>query len=291
MKLNVRRFLIFLGLLVVFTTIKFPYDSFSPTVKERIRAEAQRAGVFWDSRDFKFNMPPQIDAEQVSGVIKTPAAPLPLPFLIDSLHGTVSLWSLLTLSPHLEATASLYGGNCQVSLLPLMAGGFRSVDLQCDSLRLEKYPALEFYKVRGSLSGDATSQSGNKATVSIRLRNGSIEEPKRISMLAPEQIADVSLDATAEVEERRATIKSFSLTSSLGTASGKGLLVTNERGFLSNESSLAVEISLSETGEAAISPYLALAANLPVDRKSSAWQIQLKGTGGQIPNVKVTPRS
>jgi len=275
MNRSLRKFGLFVGLLVVVSIIWFPFELFYDDITDALKARAERHHIFVDIGSVEMSFPANIYLSEVGGVIRRGDLPVPFAFERVALHP--QLLPFLTLKSVMKAELAAYDGRASTRIERKFFDDLTHIELQAHSLNRAKHPALGFYGVRGllSLEGEASVIAGEpfprRAFVDISLSEGHFQGD--LSPLVPE-IKNIEGEAFFTQEQDQASLEKLSLSSSVGTATGTGRIALLPTGLI-KEASFQFRIQLSDAGRKSLGGYIALLAQGNVDNPGANWELSI----------------
>ena len=290
----VKKFLIFLALLAAFTLWQIPYSQLLQDQFSKIKPELAKQGVFLDFGELRALFPVGIGFQGLNGMLKL--GPTPIPFQADSGEFKLGILSLFRARADLKGEFKFYGGTLRSAFNQSLRGARdTSWDLELTDLALDKHPFLEFYGVGGKVSGTFNlrpsalpAEPVPQGDFTINIREGSLKSGQTIGVVKLPPLNNLSLEAVAELRERRLGTKKFELKSSLLDGSGRGECQFESGGGLGLCNG-SFELNLTTEGLQSVGPYLALAAGLPVENPARRWKIEVAKDSRNQFTSRVTP--
>ncbi len=287
-----RRFLLFFALAFLVALVRFPYDSLSMRLVSYLKEQALEKGASLQIDKFQMHSPRRATFERLGLMMPVKG----WPFSLNFTNGVLSLRALplIIFRLTLSGKAQAYEGSVEGSLSTSLFGEKMALESVFRGLDLESYPALEFYGVSGELEGTFRAKGTKRifpeeSTLSLTLHDASLALQRITgSFLKISKLSDVNLALQVKQEQRNLKLEKVELTSSLGTASGKGGMGLDSGGQI-EQCDLKIHIFLNELGEKELSPYFGALAGGNTKGASSQWQMSIVKEKATPLRIIVTP--
>ena len=282
----VKQAIVFLALLLVVTLIRLPYDTYPESIRATLQELAARERASLTIDDLTLSFPATLSSRGMRFAYPLAGTPIVLPLVIDSLELSLQTLSLLALRYSGEMSAELYNGLIESSVSMPIFGTAMVAKGEVQHVDLGKHPLAQAFGVSGSLTAsfdvaarrrDPAPPTPESGSLTLSIVDGHYNGGHRVAILDLPEIREIGFTAKAQIEPKRVKLTRALLSSSLGKASVTGSANRTDSGMLT-EGSAKISLELSEEGKKRFAGFLALAAQLPLERGQTiaAWDIALE---------------
>lgn len=293
MKRTVKRLLLFVVLLALFTIVRFPYEDLLEDELSEIRRQAGNQGFFFELEDSSLRFPGTLEFERFGALIATRS--LPVPLVLTRGQFELDFLPFLLLRAQVSGSAKAYGGEIETTFHRNVFGDDYSAHLEADSINLADHPSLKALGISGDASFDvaaliSAASPPRSVEAELQINNGALSYPGKIAgAFAVPKLSALNLEISAEGDNGKYSLGKCQASSSHGSVSCGGTFAVNPAGIV-EAAQLRIELALNELGRTEFGPYLALAGGA---RGSStgggAYTIDLALQQGVITKFAVTP--
>lgn len=220
-------------------------------------------------------------------------------FNLDQTTASISLFSLLTLTPTIRIDSKLYGGQFE-SKIRVNNGTDYSINADLANIRLEQQNQIRAFEISGILGLNVKNliMVAGKPTgglIDLTIDQGKKIKPSKIDLTnfgAPLKVTIPAFDSlkaqiTTELSDDKLVVKKMVLTSSLIDISGiSELLLSHGRFVKAIKSDLSIK--LSEAGLKEFGSFLPLASSGKLTDKTSSFKLKIEGSPNR-PNLSFLP--
>ncbi len=289
----VRQATIFLSLLLVVTLVRLPYGSY----RERILPLLKQAKIGQvDAQEMNLSFPSTFTVSGLSLLL--PAGRIPVPFFVDTIETNFRLLPLLRLAYAMNGRISLYSGHADFQGERGIFSNGGTVSIDAHDININAHPAAKLVGAQGLLSFTLNAEAEKNPVTIADVKSGALRfaltsgEISNAGMFVPlvklPPVTGLHASGRAELKQGRLWLQESKLDSSLGSAQGSGSVALMPDGR-PGAGSLNFRIELSPEGTTTIAPYLALAAQLPVEKPPSNWQVDVTFKQNEKPRAVIRP--
>ena len=297
----VKQAIIFLALLLVVTLIRLPYDTYPESIRTTLQELAARERASLSIDDLSLSFPATLSSRGMRFAYPLTGTPLILPLVVDSLELSLQTLSLLALRYSTELNAKLYDGSIESSVSMPIFGSALNAKGEVQHLDLGKHPLAQAFGVSGLLTAtfdlearrrDPAPPTPEAGSLTVSIVDGHYNGGHRIAIIDLPEIREIGFTAKAQLEPKRVKVTRALLSSSLGKASLTASANRTDAGAIT-DGNAKISLDLSEVGKKRFAGFLALAAQLPLERGQtiSAWDIAVEFAPHRPPTALVTAGS
>jgi len=302
----------FVFLLVAFTLFRLPYMYGGDFVRDKIIQTAETHRLPLEIGDVQLGFPLKVKTDYLRTQFNLGL--LPLPLALEQVRIEQRVLPLFTLRSSTETHFSALSGSGSVAIERGFFGGTNNFEIAIDGLELSQYPLLQVTGLSGRLSLKASFEKSDSPTIpngtlEIELTNGRIPGARSLKptlqllplndsaklqgalLLDALKMEQLRINLSAEKNQEKVVIEPFTVSSNLGSGSGKGRLLVTPEGSL-QDVELQLELDLSEAGRGQLGGYLSLAAGISPEQPPTSWQVSAYKTAGARSrvNLRVEPK-
>ena len=297
MKRNFFRFLFFLACLSILFGIRYLHNDAPKNIASIITKTAKDNSILLQIKESKLLSPRTISFQQIGAQYTAPKMLLVLS--IDRVELTLQIIKTLFFNPSVSFAGEAYSGTFEGSADYSSLSKKQNLDLHIEHFDLAKHAVIAGFGINGLMSlrtklesstrSDSTKGIPESGEFSLNVRNGAFAPTGMVRAYVPvSKISDIEAQIVGSMSDGFVAFSKINLTSSAGSADGKGTLAFNNYGKIL-KGRFSINLSLSNEGLKAFGSYLALAAKRSLNETINKWQIVIQLKEGQRTEFDVTP--
>jgi type II secretion system protein N len=288
-----RQIVLFFGLLIILTIIKFPYGNYIEGYVQDALKEARKQNITIDYTDFTFKLPANITLRNLGIVF--PTAQLPLPLFIDTFTASYNILPLFILHNSVDIDLTAYSGQVHGEISKGLFSDEVTFDSTIQDVSLIKHPLFGHLGAAGTLDAEVNLETvlqrtlPKEGSLKIDIKDGSYVGGHTINgLIKLPAVEDLTANVTARIKSLNKADVSLTLSSSVGEVTSQGVITFNTNALVTSFKGNA-RINLTSIGKQHFGGYLALAAQSNIDNPADSWSMSIDYVPGQNPKVSVKP--
>lgn len=280
----VRQFLTFLGLLLLVTVLRFPYDTFGPQLANYLKQEARKHRITLQFDELILGMPARASFSGMGLLIPVEGLAIPIPLRFQQGSASLRLLPLLRLALATQLEATGYGGSVVLKSQQSLLSGLVDVGGLASNIQLQELPVPYAKTTRGQLSVDFELEPFSPqqldvttlpARIKVEIKDGEfLGSTATFSPIPLRDVKAINATVAGALQQGSFSFNRCELFSSLGALNCKGDLKLSPRNEIES-ATISGTLTLTPEGIDYLGGYLALLAETPTANPAKTWDLKL----------------